>query len=265
MSLTPQITLTATLDTISGVAAGNAANPARLRIALCGYGQTLPAVPGTANIALVGPTEYFSTGSPLSIPLWGNDVIAPSGTFYEIAVLDGNENVVQCGSYVFTGSGTIDLSNANQIIPGGITVEYLPCTGVVPGTVYTAPGKIIQLFVNGNAQRPGIDYNLDSTQTIATLTYSTQIQNGVPDTVYALCLVVAPGPPQTALAYTVCLGAVPGSVYTAPGDVVTVFYNGDALRPGAAPNGDFTGVGTPNIVLNFNTQIGDTVYALYFT
>src|SRR5690348_879931 len=99
---TPNTTLTATLDDLTGVALGSLALAAKLRITLCGFGPVLPKITGTAMIAQAGPKSFFSTGSPLSIPLWGNDQITPAGTFYTIEILDGEDNVVQCGAYRFT-------------------------------------------------------------------------------------------------------------------------------------------------------------------
>src|SRR5215831_333514 len=109
------ITLNANLESIIGAAATGG----YLRITLCGFGPSLPSVRGTCMIAnagvpqLVGP-QVGST--PITVQLYGNDVITPANTFYEVAVLDANQNVVQCGNYSFSGSGTYDLSNAAQLV-----------------------------------------------------------------------------------------------------------------------------------------------------
>lgn len=119
MAVTPQITLTATLVDYEGNELGTAANPAYLRIALCGFGPILPSISGTANIAQVvsWPEDIPYIGTPLSISLWGNDVITPSGTYYAISVLDENHNVVQTGNTTFEGSETIDLSAISWVLP----------------------------------------------------------------------------------------------------------------------------------------------------
>lgn len=115
---TPNITLTATLFDISGAQAGNTANPAILRIALAGFGLTLPCIQGTANLVQVGPEDTLDSGSgQISVKLWGNDQIYPPTTYYAITLLDGNGNIVQTGAYKFTGNLTIDLSQAPQIYP----------------------------------------------------------------------------------------------------------------------------------------------------
>lgn len=114
MPATPNITLTATLDDTSG----SADNGAGLRITLCNYGLAVPRVVGTAMLAKVKQL-VISPNGVFSLPLWANDQISPTGTFYEIAMLDDARNVVQAGMYRFTGAGTVDLSTATQIFNGG--------------------------------------------------------------------------------------------------------------------------------------------------
>lgn len=115
MSLTPQITLTASFTDLTGKAIGSTQYPCKMRIDLCGFGQTLPVVEGTAVLAQI-ENEIVSTTGSFSTKLWGNDVITPSGTFYQITVLDSQQRVVQSGMYPFTGTETIDLSAAAQIV-----------------------------------------------------------------------------------------------------------------------------------------------------
>ena len=184
MPLTPQITLTATLQDQSG----QPLPKAQLIITLCGYGPTLPCIIGTSMLAQVGPVEYTLLDGTADIPLWGNDVITPAGTFYSIQLVDNKKNVVQAGIYQFTGSGTIDLSNAPQILPGpggGITppLQYLTSTlwqvGIGQGTnVYTLPrsvynNQLLGLYYNGTLQIPGLHYTLTN-RTITLTNWSTQ-------------------------------------------------------------------------------------------
>lgn len=116
MPLMPRITLTATLDDITGQPAGTVANPARLEIDLCGYGLTLPQIAGTSTLAKTH-YEVLSTGSQISVALFGNDVITPGPdiTYYMITVIDGDGNVVQSACYRFDGTLSIDLSDAEPI------------------------------------------------------------------------------------------------------------------------------------------------------
>lgn len=139
MALTPQITLTITLDDLSGNAVGSTSNPAYIQIMLCGYGPYLPRVVGTAmlgsvNTALTIPYQSL----PLIIKLWGNDVIIPVGTYYSIAILDSNKNVIQAAAYVFTGSGTFDLSNLSPTFP-----SYVPS---IMGGLVTIPFSATPTF-----------------------------------------------------------------------------------------------------------------------
>lgn len=190
---TPGFTLTATLQTIAGGAAGSASDPARLAIVLCGFGLALPSVAGTSTLAQRKYELLFVSGSPVSQLLWGNDSITPAGTWYSISLIDGNGNIVQTGDYLLTGSGG-DLSTLVPIVPPyGFplpSLKYLPCSGAVPGTVYTAPGTVIAVTYNGVFLRPSIDYTLAGGTTI-TLDFSTQTGddddgNGPP--IYALCI-----------------------------------------------------------------------------
>jgi hypothetical protein len=111
MPATPNITLTATLDDTSGNADANSC----LWITLCGFYQTVPKITGTSMLAKIGPIRYLAADGVFSIPLWANDQITPIDTYYCIEIQDDKGNIPQAGMYQFTGSGTIDLSNAVQL------------------------------------------------------------------------------------------------------------------------------------------------------
>jgi hypothetical protein len=119
MPLTPQITLTITLDDLQGDDIGSAGSPAFVEIALAAFGATLPRIVGTSMLAQVGPASQKIpyTGAPITVHLWGNDVIFPAGTYYVITIYDTNFNILQSGAYVFTGTISGDLSNQSQIFP----------------------------------------------------------------------------------------------------------------------------------------------------
>lgn len=73
-----------------------------------------------------------------------------------------------------------------------------------------------------------------------------------------------PGIPQ--LEYAACSGAVPGTAYTAPGQVIAVAYNGVLLPPDQSlPILSYTLSGETGITLNFTTETGDEIYALCIT
>jgi len=143
-------------------------------------------------IAKPGPVDTYFTGAAADIALWGNDQITPAGTFYSIEILDGDDNVVQCGAYIFTGSGVVDLSNAAQIVPPyGLPIGLLALrnvTGAYPGTVYDAPGRVIAVIYNGAILDPNAsptpDYTLSINNTRITLAFATQAG----DKIWALTL-----------------------------------------------------------------------------
>jgi hypothetical protein len=165
-----------------------------LRITLCGFGPILPWVLITAPITapplmladagvpqLVGPQDV--SAAPLQIALYCNSLITPGGNFYEIAMLDKNKNVIQCGNYQFNTVGaTVNLAIAAQIVgPYGFSLgslQYLPCTG--SGSNYVAPGKSVIavsyngiLLVRGQAL-PTLSYTVAAGTTNITLNFATE-------------------------------------------------------------------------------------------
>jgi hypothetical protein len=73
----------------------------------------MPKISGTSMLAQI---QKKIIGASISTPIYGNDAISPSGTYYAISVVDSQNNVVQSGMYQFTGSGTQDLSSATQLL-----------------------------------------------------------------------------------------------------------------------------------------------------
>ena len=123
MPLTPQITLTVNLLDLQGNQIGAVGNPAIVEIALAGFGPLLPVIAGTGNLAKVGPLSQrlFYVGAPITVQLWGNDVITPAGTYYVISIFDDQLNLLQTGAYVFAGSISADLSTLPQVFPSAPT------------------------------------------------------------------------------------------------------------------------------------------------
>lgn len=164
MPLTPALTLTANLQDIGG----NLDSGGSLVIVLCGYGQVLPRIAGTAMLAKIAPSKYIAVAGMISIPIWGNDVITPAGvTYYSVAVLDDRGNVVQAGMYQFTGSGTIDLSTAPQL-----NLQPLPPVPPVPTTdiyVIVAPSAT-PVFVPTISALITYDFTLTQNATASTMT-----------------------------------------------------------------------------------------------
>lgn len=112
MPTSPGVTLTVTLQDVTGIDVDNGS----LVIRLCGFGQSLPRIAGTSMLAKVTMKIPLATGISAGINLFGNDQITPAGTYYAIEVIDANKNIVQAGIYQFTSGQDIDLSNATQIV-----------------------------------------------------------------------------------------------------------------------------------------------------
>ena len=136
---TPGVTLTATLQNIFG--ADDAGG--KVRITLCGYYQTLPLITGTAMLARLQVTTVVPSNGLFSETLWGNYQISPINTFYEIAILDDKNNIVQAGMYIFEAAGTFDLSNLVQIYP-----PPPPPTFFLPLVLTDAPTVVFNGFSN---------------------------------------------------------------------------------------------------------------------
>jgi hypothetical protein len=156
-TLTPKITLTATLLDCSGNAIGSASQPAYLRIALCNFGNALPAVPGTAMLGNIAtwPQDIPYLGTQLTVLLWGNDVIVPTGTYYAISVLDTKKNVIQCGAYYFTGTATVDLSNATpntMPVPVATSIIEVPYSAILVFNSALSQSQVLtfEIMLTGN-------------------------------------------------------------------------------------------------------------------
>lgn len=258
---TLQITLTATLTDYSGAAIGSAATPAFLRIALAGYRGVLPCVPGTAMVGKVTswPGDIPYTGSQITVPLWGNDVITPAGTWYSISVLDANKNVIQTGAYQFTGTQTIDLSNAVPLpIQGAVTLAQAVPNGLLPGVAFMLPalavaGMDAPLFYNGQLQLPSKlgTYEVNG----KSLTLFFKAQPG--DSIFQIFATTAMGAGPALIPWmSVANGQFPGTAYTVPtappnAQLAGVFYNGLLLPPSM-----YALIGG-NLVLTFTTDPPD--------
>ena len=208
MPLTPALTLTATLQDIEG----NPDSGSYLEITLCGYGQELPHIAGTSMLAKI-KYKALATAGTISIPIWGNDVITPSGTYYSVAVVDDAKNVVQAGMYQFTGSGTIDLSNAPQL-----TLQPLPPTPPTPtSAIYViVASSSTPTFTPTLAQVTTYDFTLNQNVTGST---ASGFQEG--QIIVFILRVAAPGGYTFAWPGTI---KNPPAVNTAAGSVSTFVF-----------------------------------------
>lgn len=200
MPATPNWTITATLLDFEGSEIGSVAQPAWVRVALCGFGSQLPRIPGTALIGKVSSwfIDISYPGAQITFDLWGNDQITPSGTFYMIEILDTNRNVVQCNLYQLTGTGgTVDLSSLTPIPPPtpppppGYALEYVELTGTYPGTVYTLPAGalLIGLTYNGQWLFPNLTFPPYPSYTLAGVTVTMNFTTSTGDIIGALAYI----------------------------------------------------------------------------
>lgn len=231
---TPNITLTCTLHDISG----NPVTRGTVTIVLFGFGAVLPMIAGTSMLAKVGPVQYsladgtFDTG----LKLWGNDQITPLlQTYYCITIEDEKKNIVQSGIYQFTGTGTIDLSNAQQVSAD---------IGVPPLQFVTADVWIITSL--SEQQQASWKDLLDQLEAVGRIAPPTRPK-------------VLPEPPPSYKSFS----APRGTTYTLSrtpynGQIIGLFYNGTIqINPL-----HYTLSGR-TITLNFSTSLGDNLYACY--
>jgi hypothetical protein len=137
----PAITLTATLQNASGAVDTGA----KMRVTLAGFGGIVPKVNNVSMLSMIRQTLLQPAGGPISLLLYGNDVITPgpSITFYCIEIFDSKGNIVQSGNYQIAGSGSVDLSTLNQYFP-----PPPPTVGENP-VLLNPPGSALQT-INGS-------------------------------------------------------------------------------------------------------------------
>ena len=100
-----QVTLSAKLQSASGPTVTGC----KLRVTLVNYGSMSPVVLGTCILNPLSLTTPFVNGA-LSVSLYGNDAIFPSGTRYLVETIDSKHNVTSADEYELFGTSTLDLS-----------------------------------------------------------------------------------------------------------------------------------------------------------
>lgn len=283
---TPQVTLTASLTDITGSEVGSPANPAKVCIALCGYGPQLPRIGGTALIARPGPIYIESPDGTFSERLWGNDVITPQGTYYTVAVLDGQGNVVQCAAYQLGGSGTYDLSALTPIAYPGqsqpLIISGTPqiqiAAGAIDGVnkVFTfnasaASTPLVNVYVAGDYKTNiGLapDYSLAFVSGTQWQIIFTTAPTAGPVVVQIFSKI---GPSMVLQGATtwnqnVTVGSTTYTLPSAPSPDAPflLFRSGILLNPGNPPFGRYTLSGNIVTFTDSGTEFGDTLYALYW-
>lgn len=266
MPTLPLVTLNANLFSILG---GGDISAAQLQITLAGYGQIPPAVAGSGLLADAGDPLLLSQSlSPISQLLFGNDVITPLGTYYSIAVLDGQGSIIQEGNYQFEqlgGANTVDLSTLIPIGSSYPSIFSEQPAGAYPGTAYTfsrlpVGGTLIGLYNRGVFQRPGIDYLLaGSALTMLYQTRPTDSLAGVYITSGSVGELIQPAQ----LIVDNLTAGIPGSAFTLSktpmgGILLGLFATGVYQPPSL-----YTLAGTA-LTLDYTLQRGN-LYAAYLT
>jgi hypothetical protein len=173
MSVSPDVTLTGTLNNAVSTTAGTAEKEfGSVTIALCGYGSMTPRV---QNQAVFGRVTSLTiavdpTTAEFSVSLYSNGLIQPQGTYYTVTTRDSNGDVVQIEAY-YLMPGSWDLSDLQPYDPSQPPPPFPPLIisqlEIVPyssapnfdGTDYTAfkitltgdvNGATLGTFVPGN-------------------------------------------------------------------------------------------------------------------
>jgi hypothetical protein len=243
----------------------------KLQLTLCGFGAAIPTIPGEGILADAGIPRIFTQGpvEPIEIEAYSNSEISPLGTFYCIAVLTDEDDVIQANNYQFLADGTYDLSTTEPIIEGTPTmISEIPrwltaFTHQLSAAVIG--GAPIGIFYNGGFQRPGVDYQLNGLVIQTTFPV-------LPGELYAVYMGLANGslvlgPVQLVVDQLTPMGAASWTLTKKPrnGLLVGLWYNDGFQRPGPAPF-DYTlsGATFQTVTPNFATYDGDSVYAVYY-
>lgn len=99
---TPAITITGTFKSITGASTGY------VTFTLQNYGGTIPTLSGSGSIVQLVTTSAI--GNTFAVQLFGNDVIAPSTTFYMVSFYAADGSKAADVPYRFTGTGSFDIA-----------------------------------------------------------------------------------------------------------------------------------------------------------
>lgn len=140
---TPAVILSGKLKDLTG-----AANAGRLTFTLCNFGDTPPLVQDTAVLADITQTVQAAADGSFSVALWGNDQLAPAGTFYQVEIDAAEGAQVMVASYLFN-SGTFDLSSVAPLdTTTGVPIQRLPLITTLAAYANNAAALAAGLKVN---------------------------------------------------------------------------------------------------------------------
>jgi hypothetical protein len=131
---------------------------------LCGY-SSVPVVSGTGVVVDTAPDPVTVSAGSFSASLYGNDVIAESGTYYAVQFLDSYGNALGTTAYQFTGSGTQDISTLTPYNP----TTTSPLSGFVEPFYYSGNGMLANTAHPIIAYGTGGSYGIVLTLPVASL------------------------------------------------------------------------------------------------
>lgn len=130
MPLSPQITLTGNFADLTGVADPTG----KVVFTLVNFGDGVARVPGTTVISPPGFTVTCVAGA-FSVTIWGNDVIVPSNTRYQVKFIASDGSFCGENAYQFSGTVNSDLSSIAPYQPSSVTAA-------APNAVLTNPSGV---------------------------------------------------------------------------------------------------------------------------
>lgn len=192
------VTVTGNFEALTGTGNGY------VTATLINFGSNVPRVSGTGVIV---NTFYQSTpGTNFSLSVWGNDVISPTNTYYQISFFTAGSSVATAtATYQFNTGSSYDLSTAVPLVVTGTTplalanvaysgsytdlsnvpgITSVVCSGAVNGSnttfTFTAPSTSVltALYTAGIFQIPTVlssppvygDYTVSNVGTAWTVT-----------------------------------------------------------------------------------------------
>ena len=125
----PLITITGNFESISGVSTGS------VIVTLKNFGSDMPRVSGTGFLTTQQITVPLAVGANFSTLLYGNDVILPGNTYYNIQFFSAAGTLLTSLNYQFTGSGTLDLSAQTPVSVLGVAVATIVAASVTANSL----------------------------------------------------------------------------------------------------------------------------------
>lgn len=143
---------------------GSNASVASVSFRLAGF-TGVPVVSGTGVVVDTAPDPVAVSAGAFSVTLYGNDSIAPSGTYYAVQYLDSYGNAIGTQSYQLTGSGTQDISTLTPYNPPATN----PLSGFVQTFSYSGNGTLANTAHPIIAYGTGGSYGIVLTLPVASL------------------------------------------------------------------------------------------------